>query len=126
MLAFIICSIGLIIEPINEMWHTGSYYSFPFRYSFVIILLMIFGSLYYIDKYISSPQQVGEPDSTEKFENKKKVNWVWALLPPVMGAAIIATIFGGLMATLFIPYRPMGIRQAIFVDSDFCGDVWGR
>ena len=113
MLAFIICSIGLIIEPINEMWHTGSYYSFPFRYSFVIILLMIFGSLYYINRYISSPQQVGEPDNTGKVENKKKVNWVWALLPPVMGAAIIATIFGALMATLFIPYRPMSIRQGI-------------
>lgn len=56
MLSFIICGLGLIIEPINKMWHTGSYYCFPLRYGFVLILIMIFASLYYIDKYLKADQ----------------------------------------------------------------------
>ena len=52
LLSFSICGIGLLIEPINKMWHTGSYYCYPFRYSFVLILIMIFASLYYINEYI--------------------------------------------------------------------------
>ena len=85
MLAFIICSVGLIIEPINKMWHTGSYFCFPFRYSFVIIMLMIFGSLYYLNKYFTpSPenqnQEVSDPtknlsksnvETTQKIENNE-------------------------------------------------------
>lgn len=56
MLSFIICGLGLIIEPINKMWHTGSYYCFPLRYGFVLIMIMIFASLYYIDKYLKADQ----------------------------------------------------------------------
>lgn len=51
LIAFCVCGVGVLIEPINLMWHTGSYYSFPFRYSFILIMLMIFGALYYINKY---------------------------------------------------------------------------
>ncbi len=51
LIAFCVCGVGILIEPINMMWHTGSYYSFPFRYSFILIMLMIFGALYYINKY---------------------------------------------------------------------------
>lgn len=108
MLSFIICSLGLIIEPINEMWHTGSYYSFPFRYSFVILLLMIFGSLYYIDKYISAPEQ-----SEVKPQKSKKVSWFWALLPPIFGMAIIVTVILAIFATNLIPYRPMSFGNAV-------------
>ena len=35
MISFIILTAGVLIEPINKMWHTGSYFSFPFRYSFI-------------------------------------------------------------------------------------------
>lgn len=65
-LSFAIISLGLIIEPINKMWHTGSYFSFPLRYGFVIILLMIFASLYYINKnyYLNA----------EENNNEQKIN----------------------------------------------------
>ena len=32
---FLIMSVPLIIEPINLMWHTGSYMAFPARYGFI-------------------------------------------------------------------------------------------
>ncbi|MBQ9791685.1 MAG: YfhO family protein [Clostridia bacterium] len=71
-LFFIIClsvlGAGLIIEPINKMWHTGSYYSFPYRYSFLMVLLLIMGSLYYINKNI-------EGAILEEGESSKKPKW---------------------------------------------------
>lgn len=36
---FILTLIPLIIEPINKMWHTGSYMSFPMRYGFITMFL---------------------------------------------------------------------------------------
>lgn len=31
----------IIIEPINLMWHTGSYMSFPYRFAFITVLFML-------------------------------------------------------------------------------------
>lgn len=58
MLSFIICSGGLIIEPINQMWHTGSYYCFPLRYGFVLIMILMFASLYYINTHLQADQEI--------------------------------------------------------------------
>lgn len=81
LLSFCICGVGIFIEPINMMWHAGSYFSFPFRYSFIIVLLMIFGSLYYINKYYFEKEpliQKDEPESDfqEKiaFKNEKSTD----------------------------------------------------
>lgn len=68
LLSFCICGVGLIIEPINKMWHTGSYFSFPFRYSFILILIMIFGSLYYLNKYVYSVEL--ESDKNKELKNE--------------------------------------------------------
>jgi uncharacterized membrane protein YfhO len=48
-LAILCC--GLVIERINAMWHTGSYYSYPHRYSFITFMVLILMSLYYINKF---------------------------------------------------------------------------
>ena len=42
---------GLFIEPINKMWHAGSYSSFPYRYAFIPLFILIMGSLYNLNKY---------------------------------------------------------------------------
>lgn len=52
LLSFGIMSVGIFIEPINLMWHTGSYFGYPLRYGYLIVLLLIFASLYYINKYL--------------------------------------------------------------------------
>ncbi|MBR1421877.1 MAG: YfhO family protein [Ruminococcus sp.] len=33
--------VPLIVEPINKMWHTGSYMSFPSRYGFITVYMLI-------------------------------------------------------------------------------------
>ncbi|MDY2879453.1 MAG: YfhO family protein [Candidatus Borkfalkiaceae bacterium] len=35
----VLTAIPLILEPINKMWHTGSYMAFPSRYAFITIFL---------------------------------------------------------------------------------------
>lgn len=51
LILFILFGIGLLIEPINLAIHMGSYWSFPYRYSFITLFILMNGSLYYISKY---------------------------------------------------------------------------
>ena len=45
-----IVSIGIFIEPINIMWHTGSYLEFPLRYGFIIIWVIYLIALRYFER----------------------------------------------------------------------------
>jgi len=47
MLVFLL--LGVIIEPINALWHTGSHSGFPFRYAYEPTFFMILISLYYLN-----------------------------------------------------------------------------
>lgn len=40
----LIVGIPVIIEPINKLWHFGSYAFFPYRFGFIMIFLLIIGS----------------------------------------------------------------------------------
>lgn len=44
----IIMLIGVLFNPINLMWHSGSYVAFPYRYGFISIIIIYLGSLYYL------------------------------------------------------------------------------
>lgn len=39
MLLFFLTLVPFFVEPINEMWHTGNYMSFPARYGFITIFI---------------------------------------------------------------------------------------
>ncbi len=43
---FLIVGIPVIIEPINKIWHFGSYAFFPYRFGFIAIFLLILGACY--------------------------------------------------------------------------------
>ena len=48
-LLLLLTIIGVFIEPINKMWHTGSYQSIPQRYAFIPIFVAMLGGLYYLE-----------------------------------------------------------------------------
>ena len=59
MLLFLL--LGVFIEPINALWHTGSHSGFPFRYAYEPTFFMILVSLYYLNnnhKYASKESKV--------------------------------------------------------------------
>ncbi len=39
----------LIVEPLNKMWHFGSYVYFCYRYGFILIFMLVVGAAYYIN-----------------------------------------------------------------------------
>ena len=45
---FVLLMIPVFIDPINKMWHTGSYQAFPVRYGYmtVFIGLILFASIF--------------------------------------------------------------------------------
>lgn len=53
--ALILTLIPVVVDPVNRIWHMGSYSSFPFRYGFIPTLIFIIMAGYYINKYESEP-----------------------------------------------------------------------
>lgn len=51
--ALIFTLLPVVLDPINRLWHMGSYSSFPFRYGFIPTLIVIIMASYYINKYES-------------------------------------------------------------------------
>ena len=49
--------IPLILDPINMLMHGGSYWSFPYRYGFIPIFLLMDSSLYYLLKFHQDSEQ---------------------------------------------------------------------
>lgn len=47
MLLFLL--LGVVFEPINALWHTGSHSGFPFRYGYQVYMFTILVSVYYIN-----------------------------------------------------------------------------
>ncbi len=56
-LNLLLLGLPLIIEPINKMWHFGSYVYFCYRYGFIVVLFLIIGAGYYLTNL----------DSTKKY-----------------------------------------------------------
>ena len=47
----LIVLIPLLIEPINKVWHFGSYASFPYRFGFILMLLLVMGAAYSFEHF---------------------------------------------------------------------------
>lgn len=50
LIMFLLMCVPVVIEPINKMWHTGSYMSFPARYAFMTIFMGIILCAYMLEK----------------------------------------------------------------------------
>ncbi len=45
---FLLLTIPIFIEPINKMWHTGNYMSFPGRYAFITVFMGLICCAYFL------------------------------------------------------------------------------
>lgn len=68
-LTIIFTMIGIFLEPINKMWHTGSYNGFPYRYGFIPLFILSLISLYYLNERIEKKKNRKEK---RKYSKKKE------------------------------------------------------
>lgn len=59
---FVLTAIPVLIDPINKMWHTGSYQAFPVRYGYITVL---FGILLYAIQLAEENEANGLPKPRE-------------------------------------------------------------
>ena len=104
LLSFLICSVGILIEPINQMWHTGSYFSFPFRYSFLIILILIMGSLYYINKYITLITS-DKDNVAQEYKQKTKTLFKNIIFIVCLIFAVLSSIIIFIFGSAYLPFQ---------------------
>lgn len=74
-------ALPMVIEPINKLWHTGSYQAFPVRYGY----MPVFFGLWYLGLGLNSLKETGG----------QRPKWlIFALLPPaIVGSYILYAHF---------------------------------
>ncbi len=80
---FILCMLvflllGVVFEPINALWHTGSHSGFPFRYSFEVIFFLILTSVYYINN---------------NYKDNENKSWIRLVIPGIGMIAALVIFF---------------------------------
>ena len=60
----LILLVPFIVEPVNKVWHFGSYASFPYRFGFITVFLLIVGAAQYFNT-------IKLDEIKEKFDIKK-------------------------------------------------------
>lgn len=73
----------VLIEPINKMWHLGSYVFYPYRYGFITVFLFLAESAYYIT-LLPKEEDAG---------SKNKILSILITLVSVAGMAVLAKKF---------------------------------
>lgn len=53
---------GIVLEPINRMWHTGSYSGMPFRYAYIPAFILILISMYYLSNIKEKSKKINKID----------------------------------------------------------------
>ena len=54
---FVLMLIPVIVEPINKIWHTGSYQAFPGRYGYILVLLGLCLAAQVLQRPVDPPLQ---------------------------------------------------------------------
>ncbi len=126
-LSFLLFFIPIFIEPINKMWHTGSYMSFPGRYAFITIfmgLYLVCLSLERKDrnKTIESffPLYDDKSRLNERKNSFKKI--IIPILPHIIFSVASAI-------TVYILYK--NVSMGVFINekenlSNFIDTLWGN
>lgn len=97
----------MLIEPINKLWHTGSYQAFPARYGY----MPVFFGLWYLALGLKSRQK--PPELTQR-----RIAWiVIGILVPVTGSGLFLLtraykIVSGYTRTLWISPEAFGLLAA--------------
>ena len=85
LLSLLFTALPLVVEPVNSLWHTGSYQAFPARYGYIPLFL----ALWYGADVLASLENAPAP---------RRLKSPWPLLP---GAFLLLAAGGGAWLLLF-------------------------
>lgn len=85
LLSLLLTALPLVVEPVNSLWHTGSYQAFPARYGYIPLFL----ALWYGADVLASLENAPAPCRLQS---------LWPLLP---GAFLLLAAGGGAWLLLF-------------------------
>ncbi len=81
----LIVLIPVVVEPINKIWHFGSYAFFPYRFGFIAMFLLIVGAC--------RGYSLRDASVKKKVENKNKMPVLSILLTMIVSAILICLTY---------------------------------
>ncbi len=79
-LLLMLTMVQVVVNPINKLWHTGYYASFPYRYGFIPLFILVIIAAYYLNKSSAT---------TSPLQNKKMT-----LTPMAVGVGCVLVAVG--------------------------------
>lgn len=116
LVVFLLCALPLLLEPVNKMWHTGSYQAFPVRYGFITLFLGFCLSAWALEHI--------RPELSPRHTHPAALAGVWvALLAAVVVEGILLVYFSGVLdsylSTLWVDQNSMLLQMLVFLIVGF-------
>ena len=111
---FIATLVPIVLEPINKMWQTGSYMSFPSRYGFITIFLCLTLAF----DMMSTKQE--EAEDSRPFLQKIKENWKNEL--PRYAMSVICV----LLAVWYLSFSRTYTAEHVETMDQYSQSLWGN
>ncbi len=126
-LSFLLFFIPIFIEPINKMWHTGSYMSFPGRYAFITIFM----GLYLVCLSLERKDNAEIKETIlNSYNDKNVLNENKLLFRSIIKQVLPYIVFSVACAiTVYILYK--NVSMGVFINekdklSNFIDTLWGN
>ena len=113
---FIATLVPIVLEPINKMWQTGSYMSFPTRYAFITIFLCLTLAF-----DVMTPKREGEQEKKAlPFLQKIKEDWKNEL--PRYATSLICL----LLAVWYLSFSRTYTQEHVETMDQYSQSLWGN
>ena len=118
---FVATLIPLILEPINKMWQTGSYMSFPSRYGFITIFLCLTLAMDGMAKERKTiTEEVDEKNASLPLVERIKQNWKIEL--PRYAVSIVCVLF----AVWYLSISKSYTLEHVETMDQYSHSLWGN
>ena len=112
LIVFVLCVLPLVLEPVNKMWHTGSYQAFPVRYGFITLFLGFCLSAWALQRI--------SPEKLPSHTSPGALAGVWvALVAAVAVEGILLLYFSGVLdsylSSLWVDTNSMLLQMLVFL-----------